>query len=274
MFDRALVALELSPAAEAFLRDLLWLERLGTREMILAHVVEPDTPNPELAHARLRALGGYLHAQGFLWSQKVAHGEAARELVRLIPGVQASYLVVGARSRREGREGRVALDLLRASPVPVLLVRTHTELLEGPLVDPLHPEAPAAPPPERVLFPTDFSSSADAAFSWVEGAVSAGLRTVDLLHATEGGASARGEAQGKLERWSERLRAAGATRVEARVVTGSPDRAILAAAREAPRPLVIMGSQGRGFVARALLGSVTRSVARELEAPLLLVPRP
>ena len=271
-FRRVLVAVELSPAAESFVRDLRWLRTLGTRELVLAHVVQVRDADPEACHARLRALGSYLHRDGFQVQQKVGSGHPSREIARIADEAGVSVIVVGSRSRREGHTGRVALDVIRRSAVPILLVRTRDAPPETPAMDPLALDAPAHPMPERVLFATDFSKAAEHAFSWTEKLVALGVRRIDLLHGRTPGDKKNVEVERELIRLAERLSQAGAEEVNPRVSPVEPARGILAAAASGPLPLVVMGTHGRGFVARTLMGSVAREVAGKMEAPLLLVP--
>lgn len=56
------------------------------------------------------------------------------------------------------------------------------------------------------------------------------------------------------------------------LVGASPADEILSYVRKAGPELLVMGTHGRGAVARALLGSVASSVARRAACPLLLVP--
>jgi nucleotide-binding universal stress UspA family protein len=272
-FRRVLVAVELSPAAESFVRDLRWLRTLGTTDLVLAHVAQAGGLDPEACHDRLRALGSYMRGNGFEVQQKVGTGNPSKEIARIAEETGASVIVVGSKSRREGHTGHVAIEVIRRSEVPVLLVRTRGIPPDAPGMDPLALDAPAHPVPERVLFATDFSEAGERALSWTEKLVTLGVRRIDLLHARPPGGTANLEAERELERLVARLSEAGAEEVNPRVSPVEAARAIMAAAANGPLPLVVMGTHGRGFVARALMGSIAREVARKVEAPLLLVPR-
>ena len=272
-FRRVLVAVELSPAAESFVRDLRWLQTLGTTDLVLVHVLQAGELDPEMCHARLRALGSYLRGDGFEVQQKIGTGHPSKEIARIAADTGASVIVVGSKSRREGHTGHVALEVIRRSEVPVLLVRTRDAPPDAPAMDPLALDAPAHPVPERVLFATDFSEAAQRAFSWTEKLVTLGVRRFDLLHARPPeGTKKKVEADRELRRLAERLSQAGAEELNPRVSPVEAARAIMVAADDDPLPLVVMGTHGRGFLSRALMGSVAREVARKVDAPLLLVP--
>jgi nucleotide-binding universal stress UspA family protein len=67
-----------------------------------------------------------------------------------------------------------------------------------------------------------------------------------------------------------RLQALGAKSVEVDIVYGFPAPTIADRARE--HSLVVMGSQGRGFIRGEFLGSVTQKVLRRAPTALLVVP--
>jgi nucleotide-binding universal stress UspA family protein len=280
MFERALVALDLTPAAETVLRALPGLRSLGTREIILVHVTgvgDPfGDPHTERAMqvARLKALGTFLEREGFRVRAEVGEGEPSSEIVRLAGEEGASLVVLGSRSRSRVREaflGSVALGVLRTARTPVLMLH----------VDPDHVDAPgprtqggvSSPPMgDHVLFATDFSEAAERAFIWVERLAALRHGRFHLLHATSLALEEVPDAEQALAILEERLIRAGAKDVRTTVERPAPARAVInAAAGDAP-PLVVMGTHGRGFLGRTVLGSVARAVAQESRAPLLLVP--
>ena len=59
-----------------------------------------------------------------------------------------------------------------------------------------------------------------------------------------------------------------------RVLVGNAAREIVAYADSIGADLIVIGSRGRGAVAGALLGSVSRDVLRESRTPVVVVPSP
>lgn len=134
---------------------------------------------------------------------------------------------------------------------------------------------------EHVLFATDFSETADQAFAHIEHLVPHGGK-ITLLHVQD---KARMEKhlddrleefnkidKERLERLKALLKKAGAKDVSIEITYGAPKQEIVAYVGENNVSLVVMGSQGRGFIGEMLLGSVSHAVARHSTVPMLLIP--
>jgi nucleotide-binding universal stress UspA family protein len=66
-------------------------------------------------------------------------------------------------------------------------------------------------------------------------------------------------------------RAFGPVPLEQHVIEGSPGEAICAFARERDVDVIVVGAQGKGLVARAVLGSVSTHVVGHAPCPVLVV---
>jgi nucleotide-binding universal stress UspA family protein len=193
----------------------------------------------------------------------------------------ASLVVLGTHGKslwREGVLGSFSSAVLHRARYPVLLL-------------------PVRVPPERrephslwqctellrhVLFPTDFSEIAAEALLVVELLAPRGVARVTLLHALEvhmselygQGLQVADDAPeyNSLEILKNRLEAAGVPLVQGRVSPGHPVAVILEALRSQDISLIVMGTQGRGFIEELFLGSVAHNVSRVAGCPVLLVP--
>jgi nucleotide-binding universal stress UspA family protein len=170
--------------------------------------------------------------------------------------------------------GSVAEKVVRRADVPIVTVRASDT-------------APAWPPIERVLVPTDGSEASFAAlphaFDLAErfGATVDGLYVVDertkssfynvgtALEDVVGGMEAAAETA------TERIESAAADRgvaVSTTVIEGLPSRAICTHAEESGTDLIVMSTHGRTGLAHYLLGSVTERVVRNATVPVFTTP--
>ena len=76
----------------------------------------------------------------------------------------------------------------------------------------------------------------------------------------------------RLERMKMRLRQCGAASASTEIPYGSPTKIILDRARSGNFSLIVMGSQGRGFIEEVFMGSIANNVARFALLPVLFVP--
>jgi nucleotide-binding universal stress UspA family protein len=186
-------------------------------------------------------------------------------------------VVIGTHGRTGVRRfiiGSVAEKVVRRADVPILTVRVSDA-------------APAWPPIDRVLVPTDGSEASLAALPYAldvaerfDAAVD-GLYVVDertkssfynvgtALEDVVGGMEAAAEAA------TQRIESAAADRgvaVSTTVIEGLPSRAICTHAEESGADLIVMSTHGRTGLAHYLLGSVTERVVRNATVPVLTTP--
>jgi nucleotide-binding universal stress UspA family protein len=131
-----------------------------------------------------------------------------------------------------------------------------------------------------ILHPTDFSESAEAAFSVAGMLATAHKARLIVLHVYPLPIS-RGEGidypsdQVELWRLLDRYHAPDPDiEVEGRLVQGSPPDEIVRQAEEEGCDLIVMGTQGRTGLARLLMGSVAEKVMRGAHCPVLTVRIP
>jgi nucleotide-binding universal stress UspA family protein len=135
---------------------------------------------------------------------------------------------------------------------------------------------------QRILWPTDFSEGAEAAFPYA--AVLADWHDADLhvVNVREGG-DAQGDASFPVSdaRLADRLRAEGQpsqapeldamTLVQEQLEAASPADGIVSYARDHDIDLVVSGTHGRRGLQRMLMGSVAEEVLRRAPCPVLTV---
>ncbi|HDS85641.1 MAG TPA: universal stress protein [Phycisphaerales bacterium] len=217
---------------------------------------------------------------GYKTSGQMVLGLPHIEINRLVDKYDCSLVVVGSHGRTMAGEiflGGVASSVLHNATRPVLVLRLKLKDEEGKKVcepaicDPLH----------HVLFPTDFSDNAERAFAHVKKIAECGADQITLLHVQDKGNIDR-HLRAKLEEFNqidterlERLKVEieglGAKKVNVELPYGSPKKEIIDRTRQDDISLVIMGTQGRGYVGELLLGSVSYAVARHSQTSVLLI---
>jgi len=152
----------------------------------------------------------------------------------------------------------------------------------------MNPSPAPASPPRRILFCTDFSDSADAAFTFaLDAALDRPGSTLHLLHVIHEpeaqfwksylseveniDAEARQAIDAKVAATYRALVPPGlALQVEYRV--GPDADAIVEFARTRQIDLIVLGRHGHGGMGRKLFGSVVEKVVRKADCAILIVP--
>jgi nucleotide-binding universal stress UspA family protein len=283
MFNKILVCVDPYPPGDTLLSCVLPLKNCGATEVILAHIFEADTPgldNMLIAQARpeMERQQRLLEEAGFEVSMLIQRGVPAQALHDLAETHDVSVIAVGTHGRGLPETialGSVSARLLHTTRRPVLLSRATM------------PEKAAAPAARdlfaHILFPTDFSDTAEVAFAYLETMVSAMNCQVTLLHVQNGDRPAphlehrlqalRDLDATRLQRlqlWLEER--SGATKVGMELVQGSPGDEVVKMAKAKGCSLILMGTQGKGITRELLMGSVARQVVRHAAQPVLLIP--
>jgi nucleotide-binding universal stress UspA family protein len=132
--------------------------------------------------------------------------------------------------------------------------------------------------PCRILVPTDFSAPADAALSYARLLARTFDASLHLLHVTGAPSTAprptvdsRDRVPAALRELRDRLTADDRSPDVAILAIEAPDpaRQIVRTARSMDASVIVMGTHGRGGLARVLMGSVAEKVVRTAPCPVL-----
>jgi len=288
VFSRILIATDGSEASDRVLECAAGLRRVGSREAILAHVFNVRTVGglyeslKAMMLPRLNAQRGLLEAAGFETELETPLGIPFVEINRLAVAQACSLVVIGSLGESLVGElllGSTAHSILQNAVTPVLLVRLEITDHEngGKRCQAVCEDFFA-----HILFPTDFSDTAERAFLFLEHIVRETGSRVTLLHVQDRAKIERHlyhrleefnriDAE-RLDRMRVRLEEYGAAAVYTDIAYGSPTALILERARTPVHSLILMGSQGRGFIHEVFMGSVANAVGRLAPLPVLFVP--
>jgi nucleotide-binding universal stress UspA family protein len=297
MYERILVPLDGSRAAENVLPYAHYLaRRLGAAVELLTSVDVPDlesqvsaeraAPLHKIIENGMRAAGEYLGRIGSTFTPEptvlVREGRA-EEVIIEEAAKQAGTLIAMATHGRSGLDrwvlGSVAEKVVRGAKKPVLLVRARKETNTKSEVR-----------LDSVMVPLDGSELAESILPAV--AVLAKklcmeivlLRTYRVPYGGDGGGdgyyaidlnalivAARDEAESYLEKKAEDLIRQGVTEVSCVVREGLSADQIISEARKVSDCLIAMCAHGRSGLGRWILGSITETVVRHAENPVLVM---
>ncbi len=287
MFETVLLATDLSPAWDEIVTCAGELKALGCSRIILTHVtgvkflMGMEGKLEAEARVELEKQAAHLEAQGFRVIVELRQGLPAYSLQEVARCCGADLILVGPQKTsrwQEGILGSVASAVLHHADLPVLLLKTGIKegLPHGSC------RLRATEMLRHVLFPTDFSPIAERACQYLERLAGKGLGQATLLNALDvpGGEAyppgfqemAVAQAKDSLAAWRERLLKAGISEVNTVFDPGHPLPAILEVLKSRDISLVLMGTQGKGFLKELFLGSVAHNVARLAHCPVLLIP--
>jgi nucleotide-binding universal stress UspA family protein len=281
--DVVLAAIDYDDASRVVLEAACALAAAGGADVHVVHVDEQDSaaagaarPREESSPDMAVALLQRARVPVDRTRVHVIAGEPARVMSDLAERLAADVIVLGPHREHlenEGPLGGTALAIATESSAPCLIVTRGIRL-----------------PLRRVLVPIDLSDTARGALA-VALAWSSALRgvrrstqedpptqlTAMFVDRAEGAGSATPSARHALEAELDRVRKDAGTwaGVEIHGVTvASTDAAgaIADHAREAGADLIVMGTRGIGLDAEGRLGSVSASVSRRVDVPVLLVP--
>lgn len=286
MFKTILVMTDLSEASDRVVGCLGALRSVGAEQVTLLHCLsirhleEIQHLLAPLIQPRLNAQKAALEKQGFQVKVELAAGVPKFEINRIAAERGSSLIVVGSHGQTMSgavRLGGVASEVIQTARNPVLLIR----LAISTIKDESKCEAVCPTLMDHILFPTDFSDNAEHAFLTAKELLAGGAKHLTLLHVQDKERISRHLAdrlpefdridRERLERMKNDL-PGNKGKVDCELTYGHPASDIIARARKGDISMVVMGSQGRGFVSAVFLGSVSHQVARQAPVSVLLVP--
>ncbi len=277
MFRKMLVCTDLSPASDALIMCVEELRSVGMEEVVLTHVrFMAATPGVEEilsgeGSPPLQGQRAYLEERGIRVSVEMPFGLPSEAIAEVAEKHDVSAIMIGSHGKgilQAAALGSVSAQLLHQMRRPVLLARI--ALLEDGRC-----ESVCSRMFSRILFPTDFSETAERAMEYL-GSITQGCPcSVTIMHVRgQNSAGEEGEEDVRflLEAKAGRLRMRGASEVIPLLVHGRPANEIVERATRGGYSLIVMGGQGKGLMEELFLGSVANQVARQAETPVLFIP--
>ena len=273
MFSQAIVATDLGPASEGIVACAGSLSSLGIKEAVLVHAIdlghEPSAEQDAVFKHQVESL----EAAGVLVHVETPLGYAPHAITKLALDHGAGIIVMGTRGQglfHTGFSGSVSSDVVRLSPVPVLLLpstSTPDAASGGHMCSRLL---------TSVLVPIDLTEGAERVCELACGLSRTGADRFELLNVVEMSFEAVREgreiqAHELLEQLATRARAAGTAEVATTLARGKPDEEVARYAASGRYTLVVLAPGCHDTIDQAF-GSVTSAVIRASSTPVLLAP--
>ena len=287
MFKKILVCVDPYPPDHKLISCAVSLKKLGAEEVVLAHIIVDAPPGLDktlIAQARpeLERQKQILEEAGLKPSIAIQSGIPAHALNDLAEKEDASVIIIGAQGRgllesitlAGNPLGNVSAKLLHITRRPLLLIPGALPAMEaGRELPDLF---------AHILYPTDFSDTAEIAFAYLESVVRATQCPVTMLHVQDRSKPAphlghrlkelHNLDQLRLQRLQCWINDLGAEGVSIDLAQGSPGEEIVKRAKAGGCSLILMGTQGKSITREILLGSVAHHVARHAALPVLFIP--
>lgn len=288
MLTRFIVATDLSPASSAVVRCLKGLQDFGAQECLLLQCLSfkdaastAYSYHTEPLEELLSEQRTVLEEQGFKVEARTVVGAPKREINHIAVKENYDLIVLGAQGQSLAEEkllGGVAYGVINKTEKPVMVVPVEKSGEDSACV-PFENCGFG----EHVLFATDFSEVADNAFSTLQRLLAEGVKQVTLVHVQDK-IKLEQHLKDRLDEFNEHdrgrleihkqalLKTAPTLPVDTEVCYGITHEEICRLIKEHGAQMVVMGTQGRGFVREFFLGSVSHNVVRHSPVPVLLIP--
>lgn len=295
-FIHAVVALDDSDASNLIVDALPHFQQVGTKKITLVTVVpipftgERTEFKTDAYSERLNRYKATLEKKGFAVDVDLRAGTyfyPPSEILTSAKENDADFVIIGSRGQSKVQEmllGSTATEVLQRSRLPVFLINIDMQTdEEDPKKRKLVMTRSMEDSLKHVMHATDFSDTADRAFDVIKALDSDGLiDKISFVHVQGHHAIALKDPVSRdtltdqnMEELEElRNSLSDKTRDDSEIIItfGTPGKEIVQAIRDNDVTLVVMGSQGKGFVHEFFLGGVSSQVTRFSKVPVLLVP--
>jgi len=286
MFSKIILASELSQGAVDVVRCMKGLKKFGVKKCLILQCFNKDEINAtvslfiaNLYEENLKKQKEILTEQGYEVEIRLISGPLKREINRI--ALEEGYSIIVAEADSNSLLGEaffagVSREVIHHAIKPVLLIRTPDYFQEDSKSLNEYDIA------EHILFPTDFSDNAKMAFEYVKKMASQGVKSVTIVHVQD---QSRVDSHlvhrieefndkdfDRLMKLKNELQETADVEVDVQLIYGYPYVEIIRLIDEREIPLVVMGSQGRGFIKELYLGSLSHNIARNSSASVLLIP--
>ena len=289
MFNLILLANDLSKASNCLIDCADGFKKIGVRKIFITcalgirHIDDLKYLLKEEAEPYLFDQKKKFEQKGFEVLVEIASGIPSEEINRVADQKEVDLVVIGTHGESMAHHVVFKFDgmlseVLHSFTRPLLLA--HTKIVQKN-VEKCASES-CTDFTRKVLYCTDFSDTAQRAFDYVEKLVESGCKSVTIMHVQDKVKIDKHllykldefnkiDAE-RIEMLKERLTRKGAQNIQSKLPYGIPTAEILNEVKKEDYSLIVMGSQGRGYMREIFLGSVSHNITRNAEISVLLIP--
>lgn len=293
-FNHALVALDQSEASNIIVDCLAHFKNFGTQKFTLFTSVSVPYPgglastDEESYKNKLESYRERLEPFGFDIETEVKihiNAYAPSQILNAAKESGSDYIIIANRGYNKYREfllGSTATELLQRCDLPVYLINLSVSEESELEKRKLYCIKSCKDALNSIFYPTDFSSISDRAFQVVKQLAPNRTKKVNILHVQASGRPGVNNPETlkefdrvdieRLKELQSSLKEVSEADVSVKIRYGSPVKQILENAAAEESTLIIMGSQGRGYVSDLFLGGVCHQVIRKAPIPVLTIP--
>lgn len=295
-FKHAIVALDLSEASDLIIDCVPHLKKFGTEKITMVVVVPIPYSSGRTEFStdehrqKLKEYKKRLEEKGFEVRFEIrsgVHFYPPTEILTEAEECGADYVVIANRGHSKVQEmllGSTATEVLQRSPLPVYLINVEVKWNDDDVDNrKLVLSQTAEKSLKHIMYATDFSETADRAFEVVKYFEGKGLvGKISFIHvqghhymALSDPATFEDVTQKNREQLDiMRNQLSDHTRENAEIIVtfGTPAKEIVTAAEENNATMLMIGSQGRGFMEKFFIGGVSSQITRISSIPVMLIP--
>jgi len=293
LLKHAIVALDLSESSEIIVECLPYFKKLGTEKITLFTSISVPYPGglSEKSETRMKetmeSYRSIVEKQGYTVSSEVRfniNSYAPREIIDGATDHKADYLIIGNRGHSKVHDlllGSTASETMQRSHLSIYLIKinaTHEKELEDRK---LYCARACRDSLNHILYATDFSETAERAFKTLRDITGQHSERITLFHVQSKGRIGTDDPQKleefnaidreRLEKRKKILQQNTDAEIDIKISYGSTAHEILREADESKATLIMMGSQGRGYVRELFIGGVAYKVMRGSKIPVFIV---
>ncbi|MDD2689550.1 MAG: universal stress protein [Candidatus Omnitrophica bacterium] len=281
MWEKVLIATDLSKASSEVVDCVAHYGKAFSREAKLTHIISVETAGgledtlEKVEKPIMKRQAERLNAAGIAATYSFGYGIPFVEINRMIADEGYKLLVLGSHGKSMSKEillGSVSDSIIRNLKIPALIIKCPKE----------ETNICAFSLSGNILFPTDFSDNAKTAFEVLASVARHYKAKVTLYHVQDVNiifphlkhklTEFNTIDKQRLEVLKQTLIGKGIKEVTTKLETGHAKQAIINEINNNKYNLVVMGTQGRGWIEEVFIGGIAHAVVRKSNSSLLLVP--